>query len=164
MPEATFGVGHGQMDEEVLEQVILVFVRKEFDVLVSTTIIESGIDIANVNTIVIDNADTLGLTQLYQLRGRVGRSTQRAYAYLVYRPKSHSAWKRRNGSKRFRKRRSSAPDCRSPCGTWKSAAPATFWAPSKAATSEPIGYDLYIRLLARPWRRSNGASRSTEQR
>jgi len=86
VPEARFGVGHGQMDEEVLEEVILGFVRHDYDALVSTTIIESGVDIPNVNTIVIDNADTLGLTQLYQLRGRVGRSANRAYAYLLYRP------------------------------------------------------------------------------
>ena len=86
VPEARFGVGHGQMDEEVLEEIILGFVRCDFDVLVSTTIIESGVDIPNVNTIVIDNADTLGLTQLYQLRGRVGRATNRAYAYLLYHP------------------------------------------------------------------------------
>ncbi len=86
VPEARIGVGHGQMDESVLEDVILSFVRHDFDVLISTTIIESGIDIPNVNTIVIDHADALGLTQLYQLRGRVGRSTQRAYAYLLYRP------------------------------------------------------------------------------
>ena len=86
VPEARFGVGHGQMDEEVLEEVILGFVRHEFDVLICTTIIESGVDIPNVNTIIIDNADTLGLTQLYQLRGRVGRGTNRAYAYLIYKP------------------------------------------------------------------------------
>jgi transcription-repair coupling factor (superfamily II helicase) len=86
VPEARFGVGHGQMDEQVLEEVMLGFIRHDFDVLISTTIIESGVDIANVNTIIIDNADTLGLTQLYQLRGRVGRSTNRAYAYLLYQP------------------------------------------------------------------------------
>ena len=86
VPEARFGVGHGQMDEDVLEEVVLGFVRHDFDVLLSTTIIESGIDIPNVNTIVIDNADTLGLTQLYQLRGRVGRSANRAYAYLLFKP------------------------------------------------------------------------------
>ena len=84
VPEARIGIGHGQMDEAVLEDVILSFVRHDFDVLISTTIIESGIDIPNVNTMVIDSADTLGLTQLYQLRGRVGRSNQRAYAYLLY--------------------------------------------------------------------------------
>jgi transcription-repair coupling factor (superfamily II helicase) len=86
VPEGRFGLGHGQMDERVLEEVILGFVRHDYDVLVSTTIIESGIDIPNVNTIVINNSDTLGLTQLYQLRGRVGRSATRAYAYLLYRP------------------------------------------------------------------------------
>jgi len=86
VPEARFGIGHGQMDENVLEEVMMSFVRHDYDVLLATTIIESGVDIANVNTIIIDNADTLGLTQLYQLRGRVGRSTNRAYAYLLYQP------------------------------------------------------------------------------
>jgi transcription-repair coupling factor (superfamily II helicase) len=86
IPEARFGIGHGQMDEEVLEDVIVGFVRHEFDVLICTTIIESGIDIPNVNTIVIDDADRFGLTQLYQLRGRVGRGSHRAYAYLLYKP------------------------------------------------------------------------------
>ncbi len=84
VPEARFAVAHGQMAEEELERVILAFIRQEFDVLVCTTIIESGVDIPNVNTIIIDQAHTLGLTQLYQLRGRVGRSYQRAYAYLLY--------------------------------------------------------------------------------
>ena len=86
IPEARFGIGHGQMDEDVLEDVIVGFVRHEFDVLICTTIIESGIDIANVNTIVIDDADRFGLTQLYQLRGRVGRGSHRAYAYLLHKP------------------------------------------------------------------------------
>jgi len=86
VPEARFGIGHGQMDENVLEEVMLGFVRRDFDVLIATTIIESGVDIPNVNTIIIDNADTLGLTQLYQLRGRVGRSNHRAYAYLLHQP------------------------------------------------------------------------------
>lgn len=86
VPEARIGIGHGQMDEHVLEEVMLGFYRKDFDVLLATTIIESGVDNPDVNTIIIDNADTLGLTQLYQLRGRVGRSTNRAYAYLLYQP------------------------------------------------------------------------------
>lgn len=86
VPEATFGIGHGQMDESVLEEVMMQFMNHEFDVLIATTIIESGVDIGNANTMIIDNADTLGLTQLYQLRGRVGRSSNRAYAYLFYQP------------------------------------------------------------------------------
>ena len=85
LPGARFVVGHGQMPEGQLESVMIRFAGGEADILVCTTIIESGLDIPNVNTIVIDRADTLGLAQLYQLRGRVGRSSRRAYAYLLYR-------------------------------------------------------------------------------
>ena len=85
LPDARFVVGHGQMPEGHLESVMIKFAGGEADILVCTTIIESGLDIPNVNTIVIDRADTLGLAQLYQLRGRVGRSSRRAYAYLLYR-------------------------------------------------------------------------------
>jgi transcription-repair coupling factor (superfamily II helicase) len=86
VPEARFGVGHGQMPEDELEAVMLAFVQHEFDVLICTTIIESGVDIPNTNTVIIDQAQNFGLTQLYQLRGRIGRSHQRAYAYLLYPP------------------------------------------------------------------------------
>jgi transcription-repair coupling factor (superfamily II helicase) len=85
LPGARIVVGHGQMGEGALEKVMLTFADGAADVLVCTTIIESGLDIPNANTIVIDRADTLGLAQLYQLRGRVGRSSRRAYAYLLYR-------------------------------------------------------------------------------
>src|SRR3990170_4120264 len=85
LPHARISVAHGQMGEGALEPVMLAFARGEFDVLVCTTIIESGLDIPNANTIIIDRADALGLAQLYQLRGRVGRSSRRAYAYLLYR-------------------------------------------------------------------------------
>jgi transcription-repair coupling factor (superfamily II helicase) len=83
VPQARIGVGHGQMGEKDLEDVILKFIRHDLDVLVSTTIIENGIDIPLANTIVINRADMYGLAQLYQLRGRVGRSNRRAYAYLL---------------------------------------------------------------------------------
>ena len=85
LPGVRFVVGHGQMAEGALEKVMIAFADGAADVLVCTTIIESGLDIPNANTIVIDRADTLGLAQLYQLRGRVGRSARRAYAYLLYR-------------------------------------------------------------------------------
>ena len=85
LPHARIVVAHGQMAEGALERVMLAFARGEFDVLVCTTIIESGLDIPNANTIIIDRANALGLAQLYQLRGRVGRSSRRAYAYLLYR-------------------------------------------------------------------------------
>ncbi|HUE75727.1 MAG TPA: transcription-repair coupling factor [Chloroflexota bacterium] len=84
VPEATFVVGHGQLPEAQLERVMLEFADGQYDVLVCTTIIESGLDIPNTNTILVDHADKLGLAQLYQLRGRVGRGANRAYAYLLY--------------------------------------------------------------------------------
>jgi len=84
VPEATFCVAHGQMHEHELEDIMIDFMDKKYDVLISTTIIESGLDIPNVNTIIINRADTFGLSQLYQLKGRVGRSTRQAYAYLFY--------------------------------------------------------------------------------
>jgi len=83
-PQATFVVAHGQMSERQLEKVMVGFADGDFDVLVCTTIIESGLDIPNVNTIVIDRAGQLGLAQLYQLRGRVGRSAEKAYAFLLH--------------------------------------------------------------------------------
>ena len=83
IPQARIGVAHGQMAERELEHVMLRFVKDELDVLVATTIIENGLDIPRVNTIMVNRADLYGLSQLYQLRGRVGRSDRRAYAYLL---------------------------------------------------------------------------------
>ncbi len=85
VPTARCEIAHGQMHADDLEDVMLQFAEKAFDVLVCTTIVESGLDIPNVNTIIVDNADRLGLAQLYQLRGRVGRSKRQGYAYLLYR-------------------------------------------------------------------------------
>ncbi|MBH1942128.1 transcription-repair coupling factor [Mobilitalea sibirica] len=84
VPEANVAFAHGQMQERTLEKIMFDFISGEIDVLVSTTIIETGLDISNVNTIIIDDADRLGLSQLYQLRGRVGRSNRTAYAFLMY--------------------------------------------------------------------------------
>ncbi len=84
VPKARIAVGHGQMGESELEPVMSKFVDGEIDILVATTIIENGIDIPNVNTIIVNDADTFGLAQLYQLRGRVGRSNHQAYAFLLY--------------------------------------------------------------------------------
>ena len=83
VPEAKIAVGHGQMDEHELEKVMLGFMHGETNLLLCTTIIESGLDIPNANTLIVDHADKFGLSQLYQLRGRVGRSSQRGYAYLL---------------------------------------------------------------------------------
>jgi transcription-repair coupling factor (superfamily II helicase) len=89
VPEARVVVGHGQMDEEALERAMLDFVARKFDVLLATTIVENGLDIPNANTIIINRADKYGLSQLYQLRGRVGRSDRPAYAYLLIPPEDN---------------------------------------------------------------------------
>ena len=86
VPEARIATAHGQMNEHLLERVVVDFWERRFDVLVCTTIVESGLDISNANTLVVERADTLGLSQLHQLRGRVGRGRERAYAYFLYPP------------------------------------------------------------------------------
>ena len=84
IPEARVAVAHGQMNETTLEQVVIAFWNREFDILICTTIVENGIDVANANTLIVERADLFGLSQLHQLRGRVGRSRERAYAYFLY--------------------------------------------------------------------------------
>ena len=104
LPDATIDIAHGQMSERELESKMLDMINGDTDVLVCTTIIETGIDIPNVNTMIIDNADLLGLSQLYQLRGRVGRSNRLAYAYLMYEGKKvldETARKRLSAIKEF---------------------------------------------------------------
>lgn len=103
-PKARIGIAHGQMAEEQLEDIMIDFLEKKYDILVCTTIIEIGLDIPNVNTIIIDDAYKFGLSQLYQLRGRVGRTDRRAYAYLLYpsyRSISDTAKKRLQAIKEF---------------------------------------------------------------
>jgi transcription-repair coupling factor (superfamily II helicase) len=97
VPEARVAVAHGQMNEHELERIVVQFWEGEIDVLVCTTIVENGIDIANANTLIVDRADTLGLSQLHQLRGRVGRGRERGYAYFCYPPEqplSETAYER----------------------------------------------------------------------
>ncbi|OCL25749.1 transcription-repair coupling factor [Orenia metallireducens] len=104
VPDARVAIAHGQMSELKLEELMLDFLEGNFDVLVCTTIIETGMDISNVNTIIINEADKLGLSQLYQLRGRVGRTNRIAYAYLLYKPEkilSEIAEKRLKAIKEF---------------------------------------------------------------
>ena len=104
VPNATINYAHGRMNKDELESRMLSFINKEFDILVCTTIIETGIDIPNVNTLIILDADRFGLSQLYQIRGRVGRSNKFAYAYLMYSPNkllTETAVKRLNVIKEF---------------------------------------------------------------
>lgn len=104
IPNAKVAIGHGKMNKDELEDVMLSFMNKEFNVLVCTTIIETGIDIPNANTIIVEDADRFGLAQLYQIRGRVGRSDRGAYAYLLYRKNkqiNEDAMKRLKAIKEF---------------------------------------------------------------
>ena len=136
VPEARYAVAHGRMNEGQLEQVMLDFWNGEHDVLVATTIIESGLDLPQVNTLIVERADLLGLAQLYQLRGRVGRSTQRAYAYLFH-PPAHVAQRGRlpppRGHRRVRRPRVRASSWR--CATWRSAGRGASWARCSRGTS-----------------------------
>ncbi len=84
MPDANIAVAHGQMTERDLEETMLSFINNEYDILVTTTIIETGVDVPNANTLIIEDADRFGLSQLYQLRGRVGRSSRIGYAYFLH--------------------------------------------------------------------------------
>ena len=132
-PNARVGVAHGQLSEKSLEKVMMKFVTKEIDILVCTTIIESGLDIPSANTIIIHDADKLGLSQIYQLRGRVGRSGTKAYAYLFIKSEtslSREARKRLKALMDFTHLGRVSP---SPCTICRSAGRATCWVKPRAA-------------------------------
>lgn len=147
VPEARIGVGHGQMDEHVLEEVMLGFYRKEFDVLLATTIIESGVDNPDVNTIIVDNADTLGLTQLYQLRGRVGRSTNRAYAYLLYQPGKALSAEARERLEVIQEANELGAGIRVAMRDLEIRGAGNILGAEQSGHIGAVGYDLYMRLL-----------------
>ena len=157
-PRARVAIGHGQMSEHELESVMRTFVAGDADVLVSTTIIESGLDIPNANTIVIDRADLFGLADLYQLRGRVGRSQTKAYAYLMLpRDLMGAARKRVSAIKRY-----------SDLGSGFKVAmrdleirgAGNCLARLRAGTSSPWAFDLYCKLLRRAVETLSGKSRA----
>lgn len=137
VPEANVSFAHGQMKEHELEKIMYDFINGEIDVLVSTTIIETGLDISNVNTIIIHDSDNMGLSQLYQLRGRVGRSNRTAYAFLMYKRDKMLKEEAEKDWQPSRNSRSWAAALRLPCGIWKSGAPATYLARCSMATWKP---------------------------
>ena len=147
VPEAQVGYAHGQMGERELERVIQSFIDKEFDVLVCTTIIESGIDMPNVNTIIVEDADRLGLAQLYQLRGRVGRSNRLAYAYLTYRRDkvlNEIAEKRLKAIKEFTEFGSGFKIA---MRDLQIRGAGNLLGPEQHGHMESVGYDMYLKLL-----------------
>lgn len=147
VPEARVAVAHGQMPERELEKVMLSFVRREIDVLVCTTIIESGLDIPSANTIIVNDAHRLGLAQMYQLRGRVGRSGEQAYAYLVV-PGEHFL------SQEARKRLRTLVDFSSLGSGFKIAmndlqirGGGSILGAAQSGHIEAVGYELYLELV-----------------
>ncbi|NLU51880.1 MAG: transcription-repair coupling factor [Clostridiaceae bacterium] len=147
VPEARVGYAHGQMSERELEQIMQAFADREFDVLVCTTIIESGIDMPNVNTIIVEDADRLGLAQLYQLRGRVGRSNRLAYAYLTYKKDkvlNEIAEKRLKAIKEFTEFGSGFKIA---MRDLQIRGAGNLLGPEQHGHMESVGYDMYLKLL-----------------
>ena len=157
VPQARVAVGHGQMAEAELERVMLGFMNGEFDVLCATSIVENGLDVSRANTIIINRADRHGLSELYQLRGRVGRSNRRAYAYLLIPPEqqlTEIARRRLAALKEFSDL--GARVSRLQRWTWNCAAPATCWAASRAGHIEAIGFEMYTQMLEEAVSRMKG--------
>jgi transcription-repair coupling factor (superfamily II helicase) len=164
VPKARVVVGHGQLGEKELEQVMLKFIRDEADVLVATTIVENGLDISRANTILINRADRLGLAELYQLRGRVGRSSQRAYAYLLVPPErilSEVARKRLAAMKEFSELgagfRIAALDL-------ELRGAGNMLGRQQHGHIESIGFDMYVQMLERAVAKLKGEEAAPELR
>ena len=145
--DVSIAVAHGKMGEEGLSDVMQSLTNGDIQVLVCTTIIETGIDVPNVNTLIIEDADKFGLSQLHQLRGRVGRSSRHAYAYLTFRKGKCSPRSQKSASRPSANTRSSAPASRSRCATSRSVVRATCSAPEQSGHMMSVGYDMYLKLL-----------------
>ncbi|MEE8885880.1 MAG: transcription-repair coupling factor [Eubacteriales bacterium] len=147
VPDAVVEFAHGQMDEQELERIMVRFVNGEIDVLVSTTIIETGMDIPNVNTLIIADSDRLGLSQLYQLRGRVGRSNRNAYAFLMYRKDKilkEDAEKRLHAIREFTELGSGV---RIAMRDLEIRGAGNLLGAEQSGHMEAVGYDLYCKML-----------------
>ena len=163
VPEARLGIAHGKMTEIQLENIMLDFMEQHLDVLVCTTIIESGLDIANVNTLIIDEADKLGLAQLYQLRGRVGRSNRVAYAYLTYKKDkvlSEVAEKRLNAIREFTELGSGFKIA---MRDLEIRGAGNILGAEQSGQIAAVGFDLYCQMLEEAVREAKGEEQPVEQ-
>lgn len=161
VPEARVATAHGQMNEKELEDVMYSFINKECDVLVCTTIIESGLDLPNVNTIVVEDADRMGLSQLYQIRGRVGRSNRLAYAYITYKKDkalSEIAEKRLQAIKEFTEFGSGF---RIAMRDLEIRGAGNLLGPEQHGHMETVGYEMYCKLLEEAVHELSGGDVST---
>lgn len=159
LPDLKIAVGHGKMEEEELSRIVMDFIRGEYQLLLCTTIIESGLDMPNVNTIIIDEADKMGLAQLYQLRGRVGRSNRLAYAYLTYRPYkvlTEEAQKRLNAIREFNEL---GAGMKIALRDLQIRGAGNILGPEQHGHIQAVGFDLYCRLLEEETARLRGETR-----
>ena len=157
VPEARIAVAHGQMKESLLEDVMLDFYEGRFDVLLCSTIIENGLDVPRANTIVVFDADRFGLSQLYQLRGRVGRSTRAAYAYFTVRPDkmlSETAQKRLSAIREFT---AFGSGFRIAMRDLEIRGAGNIFGPEQSGQVAQVGYDMYCRLIEEAVREARGA-------
>jgi transcription-repair coupling factor (superfamily II helicase) len=163
VPDARVAVAHGQMKETDLENIMLQFVEGEYDVLVCTTIIESGLDMPNVNTIIVEDADRMGLAQLYQLRGRVGRSNRLAYAYITYKKDkvlSEVAEKRLQAIKEFTEFGSGFKIA---MRDLQIRGAGNLLGAQQHGNIDLVGYDMYVRLLSEAINELRGTAPEEEQ-
>ncbi|HXF43522.1 MAG TPA: transcription-repair coupling factor, partial [Pyrinomonadaceae bacterium] len=149
VPGARIAIGHGKMNEKQMEQVMLDFIAKRYDVLIATTIIENGIDIPSANTIIVNRADTYGLSQLYQLRGRVGRSNLRAYAYLLIPPESELSQIARKRLTAIREFSDLGAGFRIAALDLELRGAGSLLGGQQSGHLDTLGFDLYTRLLER---------------
>jgi len=149
VPEAKIAIGHGQMDEDKLEQVMIDFVAGRVDVLLCTSIIESGLDIPNANTLIVNRADCFGLAQLYQLRGRVGRSAARAYAYFLYDKESRLTEEARQRLETIREASELGMGYSIAMRDLEIRGAGELLGHRQSGHIAAVGFDLYTRLLAR---------------
>ena len=163
VPEATVAYAHGRMNERELENVMLDFINGDIDILVTTTIIETGLDIPNVNTMIIQDADRMGLSQLYQLRGRVGRSNRIAYAFLFYRRNkllSEEAEKRLKSIREFTELGSGI---RIAMRDLEIRGAGNVLGAEQHGHMQAVGYDLYCKMLGTAVRALRGEKVDTEE-
>jgi transcription-repair coupling factor (superfamily II helicase) len=164
VPEARVAVGHGQMSEDALERVMVDFVGHRYDVLLATTIIENGLDIPNANTMIVNRADRYGLAQLYQLRGRVGRSDRRAYAYLLIPPEDSLSPVARKRLAAIREFSDLGSGFRVAALDLEIRGAGNLLGGEQSGHIEAIGFDMYMKLLEQTVRELKGEEIEDEHR
>ena len=162
VPHARVGMAHGQMGEGALEKVMIRFLQHEYDVLVTTAIIESGLDIANANTLIVNRADRFGLAQLYQLRGRAGRSSQLAYAYLLIPPESSISGKARQRLRSLRELTELGSGFKLASYDLEMRGAGNLLGEEQSGRIDAVGLELYSQLLEQAVREASGHTSETE--